>query len=253
MFQYASTMGLAHISNRTAAFPISGIIHEYDLTCFNIPFNVLTYSDPSFIKHVYEEDDFKYKESLSNLPDNTTIQGYLQSEKYFLPIEDIIRRHFTFKQEIFEKAENILKSLIDERGRIIVSVHFRRTDYNDIQDVLPIIPFAYYRKTISLMRAHLDNPIFLIFSDDIAWCENNIVGEDVMFSKDNEPAVDMCIMSLCDHHIIANSSFSWWGAWLKNGDEQVVYAPTPWFGPRGFQDTQDLIPDRWSLVNYKNL
>ena len=89
---------------------------------------------------------------------------------------------------------------------------------------------------------------FLFFSDDNTWAKENFTGENIMYSDSNSAIIDFAMISQCDHHILANSSFSWWSAWLNKKASKRVIATSNWFGPMGPQDTYDLIPDEWEVI-----
>jgi hypothetical protein len=162
------------------------------------------------------------------------------TKKYFLHAVDKVKEDFTFKEEV-------VKDVSDYRSQIesneVISLHIRRGDYLKYP-WHGCCPLEYYEKALSLLD---DNTPVIIFSDDPEWCVQQEIFESDRFyvSEHNGNAFDMCLMTLCDYHIIANSSFSWWGAWLANSKE--VYAPQHWFGPplNEQNDITDLIPERW--------
>lgn len=182
------------------------------------------------------------------------LNGYWQSERYFIGIEDVIRSEFTLKEP--PDATNW------QMGKVIsecesVSLHVRRGDYvsNALYNkVHGTCPLDYYRAAIKLLMGcdfksrSIENPHFFIFSDDHEWVKQNLKldyptthvdhnGED----KDYE---DLRLMSLCKHHIIANSSFSWWGAWLSTNVSKTVIAPKVWFNDQS-KDSSDIVPKSW--------
>jgi len=125
-------------------------------------------------------------------------------------------------------------------------VHVRRGDYLTIHDGLFHTPCnkKYYQRAMEMF----DDADFLFFSDDMDWVKENFVGENIKYSNSNSAIVDFAMVTLCDHHILANSSFSWWSAWLNHSPDKKVIATSNWFGPMGPQDTYDLIPDEWIVV-----
>lgn len=162
---------------------------------------------------------------------NYKLQGYFQSEKYFR----------NYRREIIE-AFGILR-YPTELG--LVSIHVRRGDYLRLNKKHPPIDLAYIRDAMSYFD---NNHRFLVFSDDIEWCKNNIKGRAIDYWVDDDPIESMAMMASCHHNIISNSTFSWWGAWLNGNDNKVIIAPKRWFGER-VQDrvlhTQDIIPQTW--------
>jgi len=122
----------------------------------------------------------------------------------------------------------------------------RRGDYLNNKDHHPVLPISYYQKAIGAFS----DAQFVVFSDDISWCKSHFDFSDtLLFIEDNDEVTDLYLMSLMKHHIIANSSFSWWGAWLCQNPDKVVIAPQLWFGPAAVDhDTKDLIPEVWNVI-----
>ncbi|HEY5993172.1 MAG TPA: alpha-1,2-fucosyltransferase [Gallionellaceae bacterium] len=193
------------------------------------------------------EPHFNYWPGLRSAPDNCYLVGYWQSEKYFKECEATIRSEFTFRQRL--DARNA--ELADEIGRTsAVSLHVRRGDYARNPRALVthgLCSLDYYRAAINYVAERVESPEFFIFSDDISWAQKNLdMTFPCRFIDHNQGAqsfVDMQLMSLCRHHIIANSSFSWWGAWLNSSPQKIVIAPQSWFANGRAVD--DLIPESW--------
>ena len=189
------------------------------------------------------ENAIIYDSTFYNL-DNVYLSGYWQSEKYFSKSKDAIRKTYTFPQltgtENLLAKDDILKSNS-------VSLHVRRGDYLKSKDLGGVCTTEYYKKAIDYISMKIDNPKFFIFSDDILWCENNLEVEDaryINFNKGKDSYQDMHLMSLCKHNIIANSSFSWWGAWLNSNKNKIVISPKIWFKNRNIS-TNDLLLEEW--------
>ena len=144
------------------------------------------------------------KELFTNCPDDVDLFGYYQTEKYFKHIEDEIREDFTFKDDLLE----LCKPFMTEDT---ISLHVRRGDYIHNPNH-PVAPLSFYEEALSKLP---DLPV-LVFSDDPEWCrEQDIFGDDrFAVAEGNSTDCDLCLMSMCKYHIIANSSYSWWGAWL---------------------------------------
>lgn len=173
--------------------------------------------------------------------DNVDLYGYFQSERYFRDTADAVREEFTFLPSIQDEAD----SRIDDIAGQTISCHVRRSDYLNHPESFPFCGSAYYARALRLLPPEL--PV-LVFSDDIRWCKEQEVfrGDRFVFSENTSNLSDLCLMSRCDHHIIANSTFSWWGAWLGRNPDGIVIAPERWFGPALAQlDTRDLLPERW--------
>ena len=233
MFQYAALLGTAFMRGRKFMIPDEG--HSlYDI--FELG-SQEEYDSDYVPERTYQEPAFLYNPSIALLEDNTELRGFFQSPHYFTHCEEEIRNNFRFKQEIQEIAKIQLSKLVKE-DRPICSLHIRRTDYLTKTNYHPAENLEYIKNAVDAVGKNIPEVFFLVFSDDIEWCKQNIKG-DVAFSE-NRPAVDMCMMSMCPIHIIANSSFSWWGAWLSKS--RAVIAPKQWFGPDG--------PSDWSTVYY---
>ena len=241
MFQYAATCALALHRGVPWAFPKN----RPDLHAI---FNLSAVVTPER-RSRYDEPHFHHDPAFWNLPDGTELSGYFQSEKYFAPYADEIRREFAFsaQSEVGDMIQNLVDITREEPGT--VSIHVRRGDYLSFPEHHPPLTMDYYREAMS----RFPDARFLVFSDDPGWCLLNFrdAGYDVEISTGRSAAEDMALMAACDHHIIANSSFSWWGAWLGRNPEKRVIAPAAWFGPAKQPpqwDTRDLLPEAWKRI-----
>lgn len=197
---------------------------------------------------LYNEGNFCFDPAVLDLPDNTYLAGYWQSERYFLNIRDIIKREFTLNIPL-DTENNGVADLINTTNS--VSLHVRRGDFvsdAEVNRVHGVCTSDYYRRSIEKI-ADLSGEIHLfIFSDDPAWVSENYdfpwPTTVVKRNSSTEAHIDLWLMTLCRHHIIANSTFSWWGAWLSNGSDKVVIAPERWFNDPSL-DARDLIPSDW--------
>ena len=129
-----------------------------------------------------------------------------------------------------------------------MSLHVRRGDYLVEARLPPGVRHEYYDRGLDYLQERFGRLRVVVFSDDIRWCRKAFRGRGYRFSTGNDLGTDMCLMSRCEHHVIANSSYSWWAAWLNPSAEKVVIAPRTWFGPEGPQDTQDLLPPEWLIM-----
>jgi hypothetical protein len=190
---------------------------------------------------VYTETKFSYSE----LPkqDNIILNGYFQSEKYFSKYFDYIRdKVFHISEEKQEEIDDYLVNLVGEEGSI-TGVHVRRGDYMNLTDFHTPCSIEYYQEAMKIIgEGH-----FIFISDDMEWCKETFKGENIHYSDFTNEIDDFYLMMGCNNHIIANSSFSWWGAYLSDWDNKVV-APKKWFGPKGPQDQQDVIPNNWIKI-----
>jgi len=246
MFQYAALLGIAEhrynvcIPNSVFQNPWEHhqLFQTFNLQRFN---HIGTTGQP-----VYHEPHFHYcKDWVASCPDNHDLRGFFQSEKYFIHIADIIRTEYSWSTNVKDYCYSALENLLPN----LISLHVRRTDYTNL-DHHPLCSIDYYTAALNLLP---QTAKVLVFSDDIAWCKNVPLFQHprFYFSESNDNVVDMCLMSMCDHHIIANSSFSWWGAWLGKNPDKIIIAPSNWFGQTGYtqsNDTQDLYPNDWKVI-----
>jgi len=194
---------------------------------------------------VFVEKSFDYDAAFGQLRAQTYLEGYWQSERYFADVGDAVRRELTLPHA--PNSENA-RWLARFRDANSVCVHARRGDYltADHFSQHGICSPDYYAQAMRLMTERLDRPQFFVFSDDLAWCRQHVIGENVSFVDANPPDAandELRLMAACRHHVIANSSLSWWGAWLARHDGQIVIGPDPWFSGR--KETPDLFPASW--------
>lgn len=224
MFQWAYGRSLSHKNNLTL------YLDQYFLknTAFGdtkrsfalANFENLSYhfsEDIPIIKpKVIGEDLTKINTQLESDKDYV-LDGFFQDYRYFSDVSEIIREDFSFSKEIISKFEIPNNS---------TSVHIRRTDYLTSNGFHPILPLEYYEKSLDIIE-RLDK--ILIFSDDIRWCKENLKFKNMIFVENTSNYEDLYIMSQCKNNICANSSFSWWGAWLNKNNEKKVILPRKWF------------------------
>ncbi|MRR37319.1 alpha-1,2-fucosyltransferase, partial [bacterium] len=194
------------------------------------------------------ERSFRHDPTVLGLSNNVYLDGYWQSEKYFSDIADIISQELIPRDHLSGKA-TVMKAMIDES--VSVSIHVRRGDYvsDEVTGMLHgTCSMDYYRECMGLIHEAFHDPVFFIFSDDPDWAEENlsINGSRVLVTT-GSPVEDFWLMRCCRHHIIANSSFSWWSAWLGRSPEAVTLAPKQWFRDPSI-DTGDLLPSGWRRV-----
>jgi hypothetical protein len=262
MFQFAATVGIARKANQVFAFPKEntevpsvedfkdGVRREvyFDLPKYfpNVE-RTLQPLEEIQTYHVAQEPYFHFCPDLFTVPDQTNLMGYFQTEKYFEHCSDLILGYFQFDKEIKKQAENNFPYFPSKVE--YVSIHLRRGDYAGLQQFHPVMDADYY---FDAMTQFMDGDYcFLIFSDDIQYAKE-LFGEqeNIIYIEGNDPEVDMCMMTMCDHNVIANSSFSWWGAWLNDNTNKKVVAPKRWFGPayKHVHNTKDLYPQSWIIT-----
>lgn len=190
----------------------------------------------------YQEPDPAYHDNLLKLKGNWYLQGWFQNVKYFEEYADIIKKELTPRRKI--KISRELQYLLKKKET--VSIHIRRGDYKKIANTLSV---KYYDNAMKHMCVLVDAPFWIVFSDDIAWCKENIdFGNNVYFVGEKEALQDfeeLVVMSWCKNHIIANSTFSWWGAWLNKREEKIVIGPNKWFLKGYYSNSVDILPENW--------
>lgn len=193
------------------------------------------------------EPHFQYWAGINSLPKDCYLSGYWQSEKYFAAVEAQIRADFVFRQPLIGQNAELARQMEAVNS---VSLHVRRGDYASNPKTTAshgLCSLDYYRGAIQYIGGRVRQPQFFIFSDDIEWVINNLdVKFPCVYVQNNTGAGsynDMRLMSMCRNHIIANSSFSWWGAWLNDKPNKIVVAPRKWFANNN--DTKDLFPSGW--------
>ena len=276
MFQYAAVRSLSMVNNVPFRLDISGFenysLHQgFELDRFfkchvitatqqdvqniikwqSVPFfqRIFSRSGMSVLryKRFVVEPYFHYWSEVCFIPKDSYLVGYWQSEKYFAGVTSQIRADFTFCLPMNKLNEAVATKILAVSA---VSLHVRRGDYVSNAKTTAthgLCTLDYYRAAISYISKQIKNPYFFVFSDDIEWVKDNLKidfpHQYVAHNQGAESYNDMRLMSLCQHHIIANSSFSWWGAWLNPNEEKIVIAPKRWFASP--VNTEDLIPASW--------
>ena len=266
MFQYASMRGIASVKGFDWVVPPENYDHTANYALFET-FKMTNVQDKNigFVKgDILKETIHCFDKNLvDSCSDDTDLDGFFQTEKYFENIADEIRSDFTFNDEYLKPC----KEFIDSLDTTPIFLHVRRGDAIGKEHYHPVAPMSYYVE--ALKRFDEDTPCF-VFSDDLDWCKSqDLFKSDKFLFNDNIerydyqsmdgsgsmqytllPHVDLCLMSLCSGAIIVNSSFSWWGAWLQNNRGKVI-ASKPWFGPSASDlDTTDVVPDHWEIIDW---
>lgn len=170
------------------------------------------------------------------------VDGYWQSEKYFSDIRTIILKDFTFPPVNDTKNRELIDRISEQTT---VSIHIRRGDY---ANGFPMMTPQYYEDAINYFESVYNEVYFLVFSNDMDWAKHNLQfsqGEFVDWNTGKDSWKDMYLMTQCNHHIIANSSFSWWGAWLNQKENKEIIAPETWFY---HQETPDVYCKGWKII-----
>lgn len=265
MFQFASSVSIAKKLGYDIFFPIENcsaflsngpidpktglnITVKCDLLeCFNLPSGFFKNMQDIKILHSCYEKEFTFDPNVYGIPDGTDLIGYYQTEKYFKDNRKSIMEYFSFRPDVVSSASLYWEDVIEKfrEGSTCVSVHVRRGDYTLYPDHHPTCSKEYYDKAISSFG---EESKFLIFSDDIDWCRENFNSDRFHIVDSGSPYVDLKLITMCDHHINANSSFSWWGSWLNQKENKRVICPSNWFGPAINHDTRDVYCETWEII-----
>ena len=263
MFQYAALRGIAAKRGYDWCIPPDtydhkdnyGLFETFEMTNvkeFNIGFvsgDCIQENNHCFIPEFFDE-----------CPDNVSLDGYFQTEKYFTHIEKEIHKDFTFKKNYLIPCQEYINSLSSPP----IFLHIRQSDNIGREQYHPILSIEFFENAL---KQFAEDTLCFVFTDDMEWCKSQefFKQERFLFNEKNErysyqnidgtgklqntllPQIDLCLMSLCSGGIIANSSFSWWGAWLQNNRGKII-APNSkvWFGSAMTHlDTSDIVPKRW--------
>jgi hypothetical protein len=208
---------------------------------------LLEENKPNNQKKIIREAGFTFNADLMEISGDHYVVGLWQSEKYFSSFRSDILSDLTLKNPLSPAADHLKSDMVALNS---VSIHIRRGDYVSnahTNQKHGVCPPEYYARTIEHITKHVSNPHFFVFSDDIAWVKENLKlpSQTTYVSGSTTQAhEELMLMSFCKHNIIANSSFSWWGAWLNQNPAKIVIAPKQWFATSTIE-TKDLIPLSW--------
>jgi len=264
MFQYACLYGIAKKNGYSYGIPLKKNIEWkkpgwyesklYLSDIFNISAEDSSEKEPTYRCYY---DSLVFDDRILSIPDETDIGGYFQSEKYFKHCSEELRNEFSFKnKQQHESLQNEFSSL-----GIKVGIHVRRGDFTKLTNVYNQCSIEeYYRTSVKMLKNKLDISNIVLFSDDIKWCRDNMgdVFEGVRVIYDEEPKSEieyysnqektLIKMSLCDHFITANSSYSWWGSWLIKNENKLIVSPKKWFVDRDYNDYKDIYQENCILI-----
>ena len=277
MFQYATGRQLAHRLGTGLRLDLSlyknmaeiDTPRHYDLDCYRISSQVASRVDLSrmlptdfqatlayrtkrrlgFDKHLRPlgEPNKAFYDVVLRARDNTYLVGWWQNEKYFADIRNILLIEFEPKK-ISTYSQSMLKLIT---GSNAVSIHVRRGDYvtnKYAKNEHGLVPLSYYSSAANHIIKRAASPHFFVFSDDMDWCKKNLkLGSNIDFveSKGRHDCEDIWLMQHCQHNIIANSSFSWWGGWLNENPGKLVIAPKSWFANKEADKETEIVPEAW--------
>ena len=270
LFQYAAACSLAHLHGTEVVLDLSFYGHTrrgvtprtFELDNYPITARLANSRETYWARlstgkiskifpvpgpwRVYKENEGVFNDRMLSLPDNSLLDGYWQSERYFSAIPQIIRSQFRYNAAMTSGEENVASIM---RNANSVFIHVRRGDYvnNPSTNAMHCVcSLLYYLEAIDTISRRIPDPVFFVFSDDMEWATANLDIKYPCHFMDSGPKNNACgdlrLMSLCKHGIIANSSFSWWGAWLIDNSAKVIIAPKKWFNT---SESDYITPDSW--------
>lgn len=260
LFQIAATLSHAADVKDTAKFNS----WEYNKYMLNPIDDTLDTTYDCIFDGIFHEPVLSLQFNYLPLPQqkNIILNGFFQSEKYFSKNKDLIIKHLKPKNDFLRVVRNAGSEFLNLQNT--VSIHVRRGDYLTKPDCHPVLSMkeyyddamAYIVSEIRFDNKKFSKVNFIVFSDDIEWCKQSLkkwqLLHGVHYVSGNSDIVDLYLMAQCNHHIIANSSFSWWGAWLAQNmfdQKGITIAPSEWFGPLlSHYNTQDLLPENWIKI-----
>jgi|APSaa5957512535_1039671.scaffolds.fasta_scaffold14218_4 hypothetical protein len=277
MFQYALAKSLSKRKDDAFKMDISfyskQVLRKFELNMFNIEENYATNKDINLYagkenilfklkrklnlslnrpisyfsekKHsIFDENVFKYKNTIY-------LDGYWQNQKYFQNIKDDLIQDFTLRDSLSDSSKGYLRKIKESNS---ISMHIRRGDYvhdSHTNSVHGVCGLDYYENTARYCDDKISNATYFIFSDDIQWCKNNLkfIENKIFIEKSKNALEDLELMKNCKHNIIANSTFSWWGAWLNPNPEKIILGPKKWFLDDVLENhAKDLVPSSWIRI-----
>jgi len=275
LFEWAAGFALAKTHETDLFLDLSVFernkIRDFELEKLSLPFKVADESLVDQVKqnNIYRQLYYHFDPDFFSSPDNTFLRGYFCSERYFAPAIDQIKDYLVESIELVSMSTNQVRMLDTIKKRESIAIHIRRGDYvsNDTYNqFFGTCSLDYYAEAVNkvIQLSEVKDPLFVVFSDDLQWAEENLALEnDVVFvdvNRGGDDYLDMLFMAKCDHAIIANSTFSWWSAWINPNPSKVVIAPSRWFQTNyrekqkgawiqsSHYDTKDLFPNEWNLI-----
>ncbi len=276
MFQYAAGVSLAERHGTRLAIDKTWFdAHKhtvdaprtYELDCFRLPedfvtaddYIVIGENDRSLKRRIYlrtraakqakvshyNEPHYHYDPSFLKQSKHTLVEGFFQSEKYFSNVRRTLLERFTFAKDPSGDNNKLAEKITKSNA---VSLHVRRSDYASVKatkETHGLMGMDYYKAAADYIAKRAPDPTFYVISDDPEWCKKNLkLPYSIVYVENKDGWKDMQLMSMCRHHITANSSFSWWGSWLDPHTEKIVVAPKKWFVD-GSMNTKDVVPEAW--------
>lgn len=228
------------------------LLHNYNIELKNLGFlgtilRKLKTDILKTLKTIHNQKSFQYDEIVLK-SDNCYLVGNWANPQYFTELESILRKEITLRGPISDSMQAVQKLINDSES---VFIHVRRGDYLKYPEKFVLLPVSYYEEAIDIIRKKLNNPTFFIFSDDLDFVKENLakaVGENVVWVGDFglRDYEELILMSKCHHGIIANSTFSWWGAYLNANKHKIIIAPKEFRVDK--VDCRGLIPEDWGWI-----
>jgi hypothetical protein len=249
LFQIAATKSLSIDNNTYCSFPnlISHLNYLNSDDLFNPKLkhsleylNLFDKLDHSTIQQNVRVLNFPFEYiEIGKIEEDVLIDGFFQSEKYFKHNRQSILDMFIFNFELDVKYNFFKKNKI-------TSIHVRRGDYINYPNHHPTQSLEYYSESVEILERETE--LFVVFSDDIDWCKENLKLDNVIYIENEKDYIELYLMSICSNNIISNSSFSWWGAWLNKNENKKVIGPLKWFGDAIKHSTEDILPQEWIKI-----
>ncbi|PIA78015.1 hypothetical protein BFR04_07220 [Gaetbulibacter sp. 4G1] len=264
LFQYAAAKALSIKHKESLFLDIDAFktykTHAYGLNHFNIKEKVYKNNLPKWCKKFfyrfkiyknYYEKDFTYNKDFFNQKYiNIFLKGYFHSEQYFIKFREELLKDLKIVSPLKKETIELIEAINQSNS---VSIHIRRGDYL-LHDMHNTSKDVYYKKALNYILNHVENPIYYVFSDDMDWVKENFITNSKTYYVDINDAEssyqDLLLMSNCKHNVIANSSFSWWGAWLNTNPNRIVIAPETWFNDSSI-DYSEVVPKSWIKIDNK--
>ncbi len=212
---------------------LNKIIYKFQIFFYKILLKIE--NEKFFLEHKFFEEIYSLEKGY--------LVGFWQSEKYFKEIEKEIRKEFSFN---LDKLDNKNFEILNKIKKLnTVSLHIRRGDYLKNASLGNVCDLNYFKRSIKFVEEKIEDPLFIIFSDDIEWCKENLKKENIVYIDwKNKPEIDMYLMKNCKHNIISNSTFSWWAAWLNENRKKIVIMPQKWFNDK----ETDIYIENWCKI-----
>lgn len=244
LFQIATAFAISNQYEEELIFDFESVVygHKSIKNYLKNIFRKLNFVETNkTIENVYYEPNFHHTKI--EYSKNMKLHGYFQSEKYFAHLRKKVLDLFEIDYESFNYIQTKYEPILSNDT---CSIHVRRGDYLGLEDFHPPCNIEYFNQS----KKYFDkNTLYLIFSDDINWCKENFKDDNVVFIENNENYIDLYLMSMCKNNIIANSSFSWWGAWFNKNPNKKVISPKKWFGGSyNHLNTNDLYCKNWITI-----